>query len=119
MNARLCAILIVVCLALAGTGCASIFHGPKAPKHKAQTHKVQKHSQEVLLPRQTGSNLDRRITIDDESSIQETKKKRPESRPPPKKTVKTAPTEPERVEPEKPKKPEKPEQTATPPDRFR
>ena len=123
MNARLFAILIVVCLAVAGSGCASIFHRPtaqkpKAPKHKAQTHKTQKHSQEVLLPKQTGSNLDRRITIDDESSVQKTKK-RPESKHPSKKTVKTAPTESELVEPEKPKKPEKPEQTTTPPDRFR
>lgn len=124
MNARLFAILIVVCLAVAGSGCASIFHWPKtqkpkAPKHKAQTHKVQKPSQEVLLPRQTGSNLDRRITIDDESSVQETKKKRPESKRSTKKTVKTAPTEPERVAPEEPKKPENPAQAPTPPDRFR
>ena len=119
MNVRLFAILIIVCLAVAGSGCASIFHRPKTPKPKAPKHKVQKHSKEALLPRQTGSNLDRRITIDAESSIQETKKKRPESKPPSKKTVKTARTEPERVEPEKPKKPEKPEETAPPPDRFR
>ena len=121
MNARLFAILIVVCLAVAGSGCASIFHRPKAQKPKAPKHKTQKHSQEVLLPKQTGSNLDRRITIDDESSVQKTKK-RPESKHPSKKTVKTAPTESELVEPEKPKKPEKPEkpeQTTTPPDRFR
>lgn len=113
MKDRFLAISLIVCLAIAGTGCASIFHRPKAQKHKTK-----KHSQEVLLPRQTGSNLDRRITIDDESSL-ETKKKRPESRHPSKKTVKTAPTEPERVEPEKPKKSEEPEQTTTPPDRFR
>jgi hypothetical protein len=114
MNARLFAVLIVVGLALVGGGCASMFH-----RHKTSNHKAQKHSREVLLPRQTGSNLDRRITIDDESSLQATKKKRPESRHPSKKTVQTAPTEPERVEPEKPKKPEKPEETTPPPDRFR
>jgi hypothetical protein len=114
MKGRLFAILIVTCLAVAGSGCASIFHRPKAQKHKTK-----KQSHEVLLPRQTGSNLDRRITIDDESSIQTTTKKRSESKHPSKKTVKTAPTEPERVEPEEPKKPAPPAQTPTPADRFR
>ena len=95
MNNRLFAILIVVCLAGAGGGCAS---------------EAQKHKQEVLLPRQTGSNLNRRITVDDESSFKKTKP--PKSRRPSKKSVKTE-REPKRTEPEKP------EETAAPPDRFR
>jgi hypothetical protein len=96
MNNRLLASLIVVCLAVAGAGCAS---------------EAQRHRQEVLLPRQTGSNLNRRITVDDESSFKQMKQ--PESKLPSKKRVKTERTEPERA------KPEQPEETTTPPDRFR
>jgi len=98
MNNRLFAILIVACLALAGGGCASRAHIPR-------------HTHEVLLPRQTGSNLDRRMTVDDESSVKKTIP--PESAPPKKKRVKTKRTEPEDAEPEKP------EEASTQPDRFR
>ncbi len=96
MDHRLFATLIVVCLAVAGAGCAS---------------EAQRHRQEVLLPRQTGSNLDRRITVDDESSVKPTKRR--ESKRPSKKHVKTERTEPVRAQPEQP------EETPTPPDRFR
>ena len=95
MNNRLFATLIVVCLALAGAGCAS---------------EAQRHRQEVLLPRQTGSNLDRRITLDDESSLKPVK--RSESKRPAKKRVKTERTEPARAQPEQPEE-------TPPPDRFR
>jgi hypothetical protein len=105
MDHRLCAVLVIICLALEGTGCAS-----KAHRHR----RVPKHTQVVLLPRQTGSNLDRRITVDDESSFKSMPE--PESTPSSKKHVKT-----KRTEPEKPKhaEPEKPKDTSTEPDRFR
>jgi hypothetical protein len=96
MNNRLFATLITVCLAVAGAGCAS---------------EAERHRQEVLLPRQTGSNLDRRITVDDESSFKPTKRR--ESKRSSKKRVKTERTESARTEPEQP------EESTTPPDRFR
>jgi hypothetical protein len=105
MNNRWFAILIVGCLGLAGGGCAL----------RGQRHRqAQRHTQEVLLPRQTGSNLDRRITVDDESSFKPIIQ--PESKPPSKKRAKTERTKSKRAEP---KKPGKSEETTPPPDRFR
>ena len=105
MNNRWFAILIVGCLGLAGGGCAL----------SGQTHRqVQRPAHVVLLPRQTGSNLDRRITVDDESSLKPMIE--PESKPRSKKRVKTERTKPKRAEPEKPKKSK---ETTPPPDRFR
>jgi len=105
MDHRLCAVLAIICLALEGAGCASKAHRPG---------RVQKHREVVLLPRQTGTNLDRRITVDDETSFKPMIQS--ESKPPSKKHVKT-----KRTEPEKPKlaEPEKPKETSTQPDRFR
>lgn len=122
MNNRVSAVLIVVCLALAGGGCESMpwnhkTQKAKPQKHKTQKHKATTHTQEVVLPRQTGSNLERRVIVDVESSV--TKPTEPESKPPAKKRVKKEPAAPERDEPEKPKKPEKPEETPPPPERFR
>jgi hypothetical protein len=105
MNNRWFAILIVGCLGLAGGGC-----GLGGQGHR----RVQKQGQVVLLPRQTGSNLDRRITVDDESSFRPMIE--PETKPPSKKRAKTERTKPKRAEP---KKPEKSEGTTPPPDRFR
>ena len=98
MNNRLFATLIVVCLAIAGAGCAS---------------KSRRNREVVLLPLQTGSNINRRIIVDDESSFKTMK--RPESKRPSKKRVKTERTESERTTPEQPE--ETP--TPAPPDRFR
>jgi hypothetical protein len=98
MNNRLFAFLIVVCLALAEVGCAS----------EAQRRR---NEEAVLLPRQTGSNLDRRLQLDDENNSKEKKKR--DSKKSSKKKAKTERTEPARTETEKP------EETATPPDRFR
>jgi hypothetical protein len=100
MNNRFFATLIVVCLALAVGGCAS---------------EAQKNREEVLLPRQTGSNLNRRIVVDNESSFKE-KKKQSKSKRPAKKSAKTERTEPEKA---KEPKPDQPEETTAPPDRFR
>jgi hypothetical protein len=123
MKNRLCATLIVVCFAVAGSGCASIaksYRKAISEAHKKEEKRrkeaSKRHPHEVLLPRQTGSNLDRRIIVDDESSLKEVKK-RPESKRPSKKGVKTKRTEPEPSEPKKPEKAE--ETTPTLPDRFR
>jgi lipoprotein NlpI len=101
MNNRWFAILIVVCLAMAEAGCAS----------EAQRRR---NKEEILLPRQTGSNLDRRIIIDSDSNLKVTK--RTESKRSSRKRVKTERSE--RTEPVR-TEPEKPEETPTPPDRFR
>jgi hypothetical protein len=121
MNNRLFVFLIAVCLAIATAGCAS----SKTKKHRKPTSR--KHREEVVLPRQTGSNLDRRIIVDDQSSGKKTKKKQRDSKPQAKKDVKTESTESKRAEPKKPteperaesKKPEEPEETPPPSDRFR
>jgi hypothetical protein len=105
MNNRWFAILIVGCFGLAGGGCALIGQRPR---------QARRHGQEVVLPRQTGSNLDRRITVDDESSLKPMIQ--PESKPPSKKRAKTERTKPKRAGP---KKPEKSEGTPPAPDRFR
>jgi hypothetical protein len=107
MNHRLFAILIVVCLALAGGGCAS-----EALRKKNE--------EEVLLPRQTGSLISRRMNQEPDKSHKPKKKKKPDPKHPEKKTdKKTAKTE--KTEPEKAKepKPDQPEETTAPPDRFR
>jgi hypothetical protein len=103
MNKRFFAISIVVCLAVAGGGCAS-----EALRKKNE--------EEVLLPRQTGSLLSRRMNQEPDTSHKPKKKKRKETKQPPKKTPKTEKTEPEKV---KEPKPDQPEETTAPPDRFR
>lgn len=103
MNNRFFAILLVVCLALGGGGCAS----------EAQR---KKNEDAALLPRQTGSNLNRRMNVEPDSSSKPKKKKKQDSKPSPKKTAKTEKTEPEKA---KEPKPDQPEETSAPPDRFR
>jgi hypothetical protein len=103
MKNRLFAILIVVCLAVAVAGCAS-------------EDQKESYRNEILLPRQTGSNFNRRFMEENESTPKKkTEKKRRDSTKPSKKPVKTEQTEPERVAPERPE--ETP--TPAPPDRFR
>jgi hypothetical protein len=90
MNHRLFAILIVVCLAVAEAGCAS----------EAQR---ERNRREMLLPRQTGSNLDRHIIVSETSQTKKKKKRREPKR------DSSKPPAPERTE----------EASPTPPDRFR
>ncbi len=111
MNNRFFATLTVVCLALAGGGCAS----------EAQK---QKYEDQALLPRQTGSLLSRRMNLepDQESKPKkkkhdETKQKHDETKPAKKTAKKTEPTEPEK--PKEPKPAPAPEETPAEPDRFR
>jgi hypothetical protein len=106
MNHRLFAILIVVCLALGGGGCAS-----EALRKKNE--------EEVLLPRQTGSLLSRRMNIEPDTSHKPKKKKKADKKDKKetKKTEKTEKAEPEKVKEPKPEP--TPEETTAPPDRFR
>ena len=96
MYHRFCAIFIVVCFIVAAAGCAS---------------ERERNREEVLLPKQTGTNFERRITVDNESSFKEMKER--ESKRESKKRKKT-----ERRE-VAPAEPEQPEETPTPPEKFR
>jgi hypothetical protein len=96
MYHRFCAIFIVVCFVAAAAGCAS---------------EREKNREEILLPKQTGSNFERHITVDNESSFKKVIER--ESSRPSKKKKKTERTELERAEPEQP------EETPTPPEKFR
>jgi hypothetical protein len=97
MDHRLLAVLAVVCFALEAAGCAS--------KSKRA------HREEILMPLQTGSLLQRRVAIDSESVTEKPKKKKDSKRSSPKPPPAPAP------EPS-PQRPED-ESTTTPPDRFR
>ena len=58
MHHRLIALVVILCFAFGGGGCESLFK-PSKPKSK----KKQKEYQEVLMPLQTGSILQRRAYI--------------------------------------------------------
>jgi hypothetical protein len=96
MYHRFCAIFIVVCFVVAAAGCAS---------------EAEKNREEVLLPKQTGTNFDRRITVDNESSFKEMKRREAQEKS--KKRVKKERTE------VAPTESEQPEETPTPPEKFR
>lgn len=97
MDHRLFAVLAIVCFALEGAGCAS----------EAQRSR----REEVLMPLQTGSVLQRRVMVERESESKKSKKKKKESkRTSPKPTPAPAPT---------PEPSPKAEEESTTPDRFR
>jgi hypothetical protein len=102
MHHRSIAILALLCFAFGGAGCESLFGNarPKSSKRK-------KHYEEVLMPLQTGSTLQRRTWVEvgpDTQSRKKSKKKQPSA---PKPEVEPAETPP----------PE--EESTPPPDRFR
>jgi hypothetical protein len=106
MDHRLFAVLVIVCFALEGAGCAS---------------ESQRESREqILMPMQTGSTLQRRVMIDTGGVPKKSKKKKKEKEP---KRTTPKPTPASEPEPAKPERvePERPEETPTPapPDRFR
>lgn len=99
MHHRLLAVLVIVCFALEGAGCAS----------KSQ----REDREEILMPRQTGSVLQRRVMVKkSDSSTKKSKKKKESKRTTPKPTPKPTP------EPEATEEPTE-EATPAPPDRFR
>jgi hypothetical protein len=94
MSHRAIAILVAVCLALGAAGCAS---------------KSNKNYEEVLMPLQTGSTLQRRVYVPRGPESKTTKKKKKEK---------------ERQKPRKPESepsatPAPEEESTPPPDRFR
>jgi hypothetical protein len=90
MHHRLIAILAILCFAFGGGGCAS---------------KSNKEYDEVLMPLQTGSTLQRRVYVPhSENTKKKPKKKRPSSPKPETEPTETPPTE---------------EEATPPPDRFR
>lgn len=91
MHQRLIAIFAILSIALGGSGCAS----------------KSKRYEEVLMPAQTGSTLQRRVFVE---STREHKKKRPEK--------KKAPTTP-KPETERAETPPPDEEEAAPPERYR
>jgi hypothetical protein len=102
MYHRATAILAIFCLALGSGGCASLFQPSKPTSSKKK-----KQYQEVLMPLQTGSTLQRRAYIErgpDTESKKKPKKKQPLSPKP-------------EVEPSETPAPE--EESTPPPDRFR
>lgn len=94
MDHRLFAVLVIVCFALEGAGCAS--EAQRASR------------EEILMPRQTGSTLQRRVMVKSESATKKSKKKKESKRTTPKPTP-------------APEVTEEPTEEATPaaPDRFR
>jgi hypothetical protein len=98
MDHRLFAVLVIVCFALEGAGCAS----------ESQISS----REEILMPRQTGSILHRRVMVQSDRTTKKSKKKKDTKRTTPKPTPKPTPA-PEATE----EATEEP--TPAPPDRFR
>jgi len=111
MDHRLFAVLAIICLALGGVGCAS--------------ESSRESREEILMPLQTGSVIQRRVMVEKEAVPKKSKKKKKKEKDDrkdekkEKESKRTSPTPtpaPEVTEPSQPK-PE-PESTA-PPDRYR
>ena len=100
MDHRVLAILAVVCLALEGAGCAWMKKKPRG--------------EEIVMPQQTGSLLQRRVRVDSGEEVTKPEKKKVAKRKSPKPT-------PTREATSKPEEPATPEEEATPaaPERFR
>ena len=94
MDHRLFAILAVVCLALEGAGCAWMKKKPRG--------------EEILMPPQTGSLLQRRVMVDSGEVVTKPKKKKEPKRTSPKPITSPKPTPaPEPTEEETPSAPER------------
>jgi hypothetical protein len=93
MDHRLFAVLAIICFALEGAGCAS------------ESQRARR--EEILMPLQTGSTLQRRVMIDSGGVTKKSKKKKESKRNSPK---------PPAPAPE-PSRPE--DESTAPPDRFR
>ena len=110
MHHRLIAILAIFCFAFGGAGCESLFP-PSKPK--ASKKKKQKQYQEVVMPLQTGSTLQRRTYVergpDSEPKKKSKKKESPTPTPKPKPEAEPSATPP----------PTEEETPAPTPERFR
>ena len=97
MDHRLFAILAIICFALEGAGCAS--------------EEARARREEILMPLQTGSVLQRRVMVEKESASKKSKKKKKES-----KRTSSKPTPAPEATPEPSPKAE---EENTTPDRYR
>ena len=123
MRYRFIAILTIVCFALGLGGCDSLFEGWK-PKNENKPKSVKKSEkkpksdyEEIYLPGQTGSRLQRRMYVERGPKRNAEKQKKSESKKPsptPKPKAETN-SEPERSPTPKPEE----ESTPTPAERFR
>jgi hypothetical protein len=106
MPHRFIALLALICFALSAGGCESFWKNPSGKRPSKSRSKKQ--YEEVLMPLQTGSVLQRRVYV----------KRSPdsESKPSKKKKKETSSPKPE-VEPSATPTPE--EESTPPPDRFR
>jgi len=98
MDHRLFAVLAIVCFALEGAGCAS--------------ESQRERRDEILMPLQTGSTIQRRVIVEREAPPKKSKKKKESKRTTPKPTPTPEP------EPKPKPSPQAEEETAQP-DRFR
>lgn len=108
MDHRLFAVLAIVGFALEGAGCAS----------KSQIE----NREEILMPLQTGSLLQRRVLVEKEGATKKSKKKKDKKEKEEKEEKKETkrPTPKPTPEPEPEPTPERPVEEPTPaPDRFR
>jgi hypothetical protein len=103
MHHRLFAILVLVCFAFGGAGC-ELFESWKKPKSSKK-----RRYKEVLMPLQTGSNLQRRTYVEVEVDSEPAKKPRKKQSPSPKLDA----------EPSETPSPTEEESPAPTPERFR
>jgi hypothetical protein len=94
MDHRLFAVLVIVCFALEAVGCAS------------ESQRARR--EEILMPLQTGSTLQRRVMVDSGGVTKKSKKKD---------SKRNSPKRPAPVPEPSPQRPE--DESTAPPDRFR
>ena len=87
MHQRLIAILTLLCFALAGAGCESLFPTSERKPSTKKKKRERKEYETVLMPMQTGSTLQRRILVekkadDDDDDEPKPKKKAKEKESP-------------------------------------
>ena len=103
MHHRLIAILVVLCFALGGAGCESLFPtSERKPSKKKKRER--KEFETVMLPLQTGSTLQRRMLVekkpDDEPEPKKKTKKKESAKPKPEAEPTATPTPTEEATPE-------------------
>jgi hypothetical protein len=102
MDHRLFAVLAIICFALGGAGCVS--------------ESQRENRDEILMPLQTGSTIQRRVMVEREASVKKPKKKKEKKEK--RSTPKPSPSA-EQAAPEAPKPTPKPEEETAQPERFR
>ena len=87
MHYRLIAILTVLCFALSGAGCESLFPTSERKPSRKKKKRERKEFETIILPLQTGSTLQRRMLVekkaDDETEPKKKTKKKEPAKPKP------------------------------------